>query len=204
MSTVSHRVELRHADVEIRRASRDEIDILCDIDLDASRLFERAGMYLEPASEPEISAADRARWLRCLEAGTVLLAVDAAGEPVGFAAAAMLDDEPYLDQLSVRTKFMRMGVGTALLNAILAMTGDAGGRALWLTTYRHLPWNRAFYERAGFLAVPESECGPEISRELDYQRRWLPLPGQRVVMRKASARGRGRSTLPQQMRSKKP
>ena len=30
----------------------------------------------------------------------------------------------------------------------------AGGEPLWVTTYGHIPWDRPFYERHGFLAVP--------------------------------------------------
>ena len=44
----------------------------------------------------------------------------------------------------------RANVGTALLDASEQMARASGARSLWLTTYRHLPWNRPFYERAGF------------------------------------------------------
>lgn len=124
-----------------------------------------------------------------MEAGTALLASDASGEPIGFAAAGMLDGEPYLDQLSVRTNFMRLGIGTALIDAVASNAARAGSRVLWLTTYRHLPWNRPFYERAGFVAMPEHECGREILEVLRYQRCWLPFPEERVVMRKMLGRG---------------
>jgi GNAT superfamily N-acetyltransferase len=184
MLSAFQRREVWHPDIAIRTASVAEIDTLCAIDLDAATLFERAGLHLELPSDHEFAVAERSRWLRCLAAGTVLLAMDATSEPIGFAAAGVRDDEPFLDQLSVRTKFMRLGIGTVLLNATARMAKDAGGQALWLTTYSHLPWNRPFYERAGFVAVPECECGPEIFRELGYERRWLPSPEERVVMRK--------------------
>jgi GNAT superfamily N-acetyltransferase len=184
MISVLQRRVVRHADIAIRTASVSEIDTLCAIDLDASTLFERAGLHLELPSDHEFAIAERNRWLRCLAAGTVLLAMDATNEPIGFAAAGVRDDEPYLDQLSVRTEFMRLGIGTVLLEATARMAKDAGGRSLWLTTYGHLSWNRPFYERAGFIAIPERECGPDISQELNYERRWLPFPEERVVMRK--------------------
>ena len=173
------------AEIMIRQASTAEIDTLCEIDLDASRLFERAGLRLDLPADHEFLVNERNRWLRSLAAGRALLAVDPTGESVGFAAAGVVDGEPYLDQLSVRTKFMQRGAGTALLNAVASAAADAGAPALWLTTYDHLSWNRPFYERNGFAVVPQRECGAEISAVISYERRWLPSPQERVVMRKA-------------------
>jgi len=46
---------------------------------------------------------------------------------------------------------MRRGVGSALLTAAENSVRAGGARALWLTTYDHLPSNRPFYERAGYV-----------------------------------------------------
>ena len=171
-------------DIVIRPARVAEIDTLCEIDRDASTLFDHAGLSLQFPGGHEFSVKERNCWLRSLAGGRALLAVGAAGEPVGFAAVDIVDDELYLDQLSVRTKFMRQGVGTALLNAAVRAGREAGAPALWLTTYGHLSWNRPFYERAGFVVVPERECGAGIREVLGYARRWLPFPEERVAMRK--------------------
>jgi GNAT superfamily N-acetyltransferase len=159
-----------------------DIDILLSIDDDASALFERAGLQLDVGSQRELVAAERNRWLRCLAAGTVLIARDRSGDEVGFAAVGLRDSEPYLDQLSVRVSAMGHGIGTALLHASIRMAGEAGGRVLWLTTYNHLSWNRPFYERHGFVVVSPEHCGEELQRELLFERRLLPQPGERVVM----------------------
>ena len=172
------------AHVAIRPASVTEIDTLCEIDNDASTLFERAGLYLDLPGDHEFPVNERARWVRSLIAGRALLAMGDDGAPMGFAAADLVDDQFHLDQLSVRTTFMRQGIGTALLNAVVAAARDAASPALWITTYRHLSWNRPFYEREGFVVVPENECGAEIVEVLRYERRWLPFPEERVVMRK--------------------
>jgi GNAT superfamily N-acetyltransferase len=184
MNSVLLRREVLRAEIVIRPASVAEIDTLCKIDLDASRLFEHAGLFLELPSGHEFAVNERNSWLRSLTAGRALLAVSAAGEPVGFAAAGVLDNEPFIDQLSVLTKWMRLGIGTALLNAIVRVSRDSGAPALWLTTYGHLSWNRPFYERHGFVVVPERECGAELRKVLQYERRWLPCPEERVAMRK--------------------
>jgi|KBSMisStandDraft_5_1062788.scaffolds.fasta_scaffold177667_2 GNAT superfamily N-acetyltransferase len=178
------RERLDGAGVEIRIGSPADIDTIAAIDLDASMLFERAGLHLESSNERELSLAERTRWLKCLAAGTVVVARDSSAEDVGFAAVGMRDREPYLDQLSVRVRSMRQGIGTRLLYAAIAVATEEGGTALWLTTYNHLSWNRPYYERHGFVLVSPEGCGEELRSELSFERRLLPRPEERVVMRK--------------------
>lgn len=173
-----------HRGITIRTGSTADIDTLAAIDLDASTLFDRAGLHLDPRSERELSVAERERWLACLAAGTVLIAASRSGEDVGFAAVGMRDGEPYLDQLSVRVSSMGRRIGTTLLYASMTVAMNGGGRLLWLTTYNHLSWNRPYYERHGFVLVSPEQCGEELRRELLFERRLLPGPEQRVVMRK--------------------
>jgi GNAT superfamily N-acetyltransferase len=177
----------QHADFSesrLRAARADEFEILCDIDTDASRLFDQVGLELTPANSLEFTAAERSRWLECLQMGTTFVASGQFGKPVGFAAVRVLDGECYLEQLSVRMSAMRNGIGTALLNAAECLAAETRTRTLWLTTYRHLPWNAPFYERAGFVIVPVTQCGKEMLFELALQRRLLPEPDKRVAMRK--------------------
>jgi GNAT superfamily N-acetyltransferase len=169
---------------EIRFGTEADIDVLCDIDLDAGELFVRNGLDLDLPSDHEFFRNERGRWLRSLASGRALIAVGSDGSAIGFAAMGVRDEEPFLDQLSVRTRFMRLGIGSALLHASEHMARLVRQRTLWLTTYAHLPWNRPFYERTGFVIVPEADWGPEIHREVTHERRWLPCPDKRVVMRK--------------------
>ena len=169
---------------ELRFGTEADLDLLCDIDLDAGMLFVRAGLDLDLPAGHEFFLYERARWLHSLASGRALVATEFDGSAIGFAAAGLRDEEAYLDQLSVRMQFMRRGVGTALLRAVERMARRARQGTLWLTTYAHLDWNRPFYGRAGFAVVPEAECGPEILAEVAYERRWLPCPDQRVIMRK--------------------
>ena len=180
--------------IAYRVARIDELDIICDIDRDASRLFERAGLVMTPTEELELAAVERSRWLACVRSGSTLVAVNRGGEPVGFAALGLLDGAGYLEQLSVRVQAMRQGIGTALLSAIEEMAEKKQAPALWLTTWAHLPWNRPFYEKAGFSLVPEEHWGSEMRQQMAFERRLLPEPEKRVVMRKAL--GLGGATRP--------
>jgi GNAT superfamily N-acetyltransferase len=176
-----------HSPLTIRFASVSELGLLNEIDLDSAVLFEQAGLQMDFSDEHEFAIAERQRWKAAVSAGTTLIAIDARDESIGFAAVGLIDGEPYLAQLSVRARCMRRGVGSALLEAVGTMISDAGGPVLWLTTYSHLPWNVPFYKRRGFELVHEGGWGPEMSRQLSLEQRWLPRPEERVVMRRVMA-----------------
>jgi predicted N-acetyltransferase YhbS len=165
-----------------RTARIDEINLLTDIDDDASALFVRAGLDLDLPPDHEFPAAERARLLRCLQAGTTLLALDGKNAAVGFVAVDWLDGQPYLAQLSVRANFTRLGIGSELLHEGLQIAQGLGGSLLRLTTYSHLPWNRPFYARHGFNVVPQGLFGPDTIAVTSFEQRWLPMPAERVVM----------------------
>jgi GNAT superfamily N-acetyltransferase len=169
--------------VTIRPAAPAEIDLLCAIDDDASRLYERSGLDVNLKSDDAFIVAERARWLESARRGHAFLAVDRDGQGVGFAALGTVDGLPYLDQLSVRLEAMRRGIGRLLLAQAIDWARHHGG-PLWLTTWDHLPYNRPFYERHGFVAVPEAECGPDVLYHLAEERRWLPAPEHRIAMRR--------------------
>jgi GNAT superfamily N-acetyltransferase len=169
--------------VTIRAGTPADLDTMVAIDDDASRLFVEAGLDVEfPAGHPFI-ANERARWRRSLELGHAFVAIDDEAGPVGFAALEIVDGAPYVEQLSVRRAAMRRGTGRRLLAQAISWA-RARGESLWLTTYGHLPWNRPFYEREGFVVVPSADWGAEVAARVAEERS-LPAPDQRVVMRRA-------------------
>ncbi len=159
-----------------------DINELLAIDDDAAALYAAHGLSIDLAPSHPFSRAELARWLHSVELGRAFLAVEHSGLGVGFASLDLVDDEPYLDQLSVRVTTMRRGVGGQLL-AHAAAWARTTGAALWLTTYDHLPFNRAYYEQRGFVVIPESVCSIGIRHHLEEQRRYLPAPSHRIAMR---------------------
>src|SRR3954468_6873531 len=115
-----HARESRSSEFELRPGRPGELETLCEIDTDACVLFERAGFEVELPRDHPYTTAERARWQRCLDAGTTVVAMDARGAAVGFAALDLLDGEPYLEQLSVRDAHTRRGLGSTLLGAAIA------------------------------------------------------------------------------------
>jgi GNAT superfamily N-acetyltransferase len=168
---------------QIRPALSTDVELIRLIDDDATSLFAEHGLAIELAPDHPFARAELARWLASAEQGRAFFALDEAGQPVGFAALDWLDGHPYLDQLSVRRAAMRRGVGGRLLQHVRDWARGAGASELWLTTYAHLPFNRPYYERRGYVVVPEEACGPGIVHHLHEQRLHLPAPAQRVAMR---------------------
>jgi GNAT superfamily N-acetyltransferase len=167
----------------IRPGTPADLDTLVAIDDDAGQLYEQAGLHLElPADHPFV-ANERARWLRSLRSGDTFVAAEDGGAAVGMAVLELLDGAPYLEQLSVRLASMRHGLGRALLGHAVAWAKPRGD-TLWLMTYGHLPWNRPFYERSGFVTVPPAHWGPEMAARAAQEWPFLPASDQRIVMRR--------------------
>jgi GNAT superfamily N-acetyltransferase len=169
--------------IRLGQASPLQVDLLLDIDDDAGQLFSQAGFSFTSPALAAFVAAERARWLSAAEQGRVELALDDAGQALGFVALAFVDGAPYVEQLSVRRRWMRHGVGRMLLARAVAWSEGLGD--LWLTTYAHVPWNGPMYQRWGFERVDERRCGPEIQALLHEQRGALPDPEQRIAMVRA-------------------
>lgn len=168
----------------LRLARTNEIDELGDIDDDAGDLYAEGGLPIELEAGCPFLVEERERWLRAAEREQVFLAVDERDRGLGFAALDVLDGEPYLEQLAVRRSAMRRGIGRQLLHRAFAWAAQKDGGFLWLTTYGHVPWNRPFYQREGFVVVPEADWGRDIAHHVADQRRWLPAPEQRIAMRR--------------------
>lgn len=133
-----------------------------------------------PAVHADGAVADAKRWREAARRGELFFGCDVAGQPVGMLALGVVDDRPYLGQLSVARAWAGRGVGTKLL--ALAKLKTAGAGELWLTTYRSIPWNAPWYRRHGFELVPDADCGPAIRGILAEQRSVLPYPEDRVGM----------------------
>src|SRR6478672_2198616 len=61
---------------------------------------------------------------------------------VGFAIAVEVDGNVHVEEVSVLPAFGARGIGSALLEAVVASADAAGQEAVTLTTFRDVPWNR--------------------------------------------------------------
>lgn len=165
----------------LRAADGDELTKAVAIDDAAGLLFAQAGLAIDLPNEHPFVVAERQRWRRAIDAGQLWFAC-CASEPIGFCALGRAGPLAYLEQLAVRPEHGRRGVGTMLLDLACAYSQRAGDPELWLTTYAHLPWNRPYYERHGFIVIPEARCSSELQAVLAEQRAVLPAPSERIAM----------------------
>ena len=104
-------------------------------------------------------------------------------EPVGFAAASLIDASAHLYELDVLPAHARRGLGRALVLQVACWAREAGFAWLTLTTFRHLAFNGPFYQSLGFEPIPVALQGPEIRATLAQEAQRGLDPDKRIAMR---------------------
>jgi ribosomal protein S18 acetylase RimI-like enzyme len=147
----------------IRDAYPCELDVIGELRLAAYR----AGGFLAPDS----SYAPRLRELGADGLGVVLVAVDSdGGPPIGTVMLQSWPDAGHVVQgpgegeiraLAVRPEGQRVGVGRALLAAVIDRAVRVGIRHLLLFTQPDMAAAQHLYEEAGFGRLPERDWSPE-------------------------------------------
>jgi GNAT superfamily N-acetyltransferase len=151
------------------------------LELDAGRRFADAGLQSiadDPPSGHDVLMAyinDQAAWM----------AVDEHSQAqIGYAVSSVVDGEAHLDQVSVSMAAAGRGVGSLLVSEVFDWAVGRGYDAITLTTFRDLAWNGPLYQRLGFVALTDTECGPQLLQiRTEERRRGIDvLP--RVAMRR--------------------
>jgi GNAT superfamily N-acetyltransferase len=165
----------------IRRAGLGELPKLAQIERSAASLFREAGLaWIADGDTMPPDLLDT-----MCRAGTVWVAVDDTGEPVGFLAAHTLDEQFHVAEVSVARPAQRRGVGAALIAAAADHARTQNFRGLTLTTYRDLPWNGPYYSVLGFVEVNALDAGPGHRRKLRTEAEAGHDTSRRCVMAKA-------------------
>ena len=87
------------------------------------------------------------------------------GVPAGFAIAGRAAGQYWLRELAVDPALGRRGIGTAILATVLDSVRSTDSGAVFLSTFRDVPFNRPFYERRGFAVVEPESAAPELRRQ---------------------------------------
>lgn len=172
--------ELAHP-ITIRPAVADDLPALIEIEVAADKLFEVAGYGKTPgpASINELTSA------RLLLVATPTTEQPSATEqpPVGYLRVEVVDGQSHIEGLSVRPRWMRQGIGTALVSAACDWAAAQGFSTMTLCTFADVPWNGLFYAQQGFreeqVLTPELQ---ELRRREEHA--GLDAMGRRCVMRK--------------------
>jgi 4-diphosphocytidyl-2-C-methyl-D-erythritol kinase len=168
----------------VRRAEADDVPELPSVERRAVTLFEgwEKETGLTPAVLSDVSSLEELEGARA--AGHLWVATTDTGEVVGFVQVVILDGLAHLDEVDVVPEHGRQGVGSRLVDAVCRWAEGAGYPAITLSTFRDVPWNRAFYERHGFRADEALAERPEHGALVAAER----VRGLRVDLRLLMAR----------------
>ncbi|MEJ7583128.1 MAG: GNAT family N-acetyltransferase [Acidimicrobiales bacterium] len=164
--------------ITIRPAHPSDADELRRIERLAGERFREVGLELVADDEPE-SAETLATYAR---AGRSWVAVGFDGEPVGYVLVDVVDGCAHVEQMTVRPDHQRAGVGRSLMDRVRDWATASQRRAVTLTTFAHVPWNRALYEHLGFRVLAPAELGPELIALRDAEAAHGLDPALRVCM----------------------
>jgi GNAT superfamily N-acetyltransferase len=146
----------------IRFASGEDVARMIAIEVASGELFRGVGMDAiaddDPGTPGELA--------RALDSGIGWVATDGdrggnndvvTGYLLAESLDELLDEEAgrslFIAQVTVDPVFGRRGIGAALIETAAEWARSQGLDALALTTFRDVPWNRAYYERLGFEVV---------------------------------------------------
>ena len=161
----------------VRLGEPDDIPVLQAIEKKARTVYASLPGFEFVAASPPI-AADR------LMSGTAFVA-EVSKSPIGFSLVQPMDGALYLANISVLPDTSRRGIGTSLLERIIAHARASHATAVTLATFCAPPWNGPWFRRHGFTTMPESEIGAGLrailtrhAGFLDMETRetlWLPI-----------------------------
>jgi len=164
----------------IRAPRPDEIRLLPQIENTADRRYARAGLR-RVLSMPPASVAS-------LEHGRHHSMLWVAASPfnrvVGFALMKLVGGKAWLDQLSVLDDWQGQGFGAALIDRTAVTARARGFDALFLSTYRDVPWNKPYYERRGFMEEPRARWPRAFRLQFMVENSHGHPPWRRTIMRR--------------------
>ena len=99
----------------------------------------------------------------------IWVALAGSDVPVGFAMVTSVDNQAHLDELNVLPGYGRRGIGTELVGAVTIWARDNGFSVLTLITFKHLPWNAAFYEKLGFVRLRGTELAAGLASLIEEE-----------------------------------
>jgi RimJ/RimL family protein N-acetyltransferase len=164
----------------LRRASAEECDALAALEEAADVRFAGTAvgtpeLFAGPPVSPETLRAARA-------AQALWIAADVKDAPVGFALFERSADGVHLEELDVLPEHGQRGLGSRLLQAVLAQAFEEGAARVTLNTFRAVAWNAPFYARRGFVELAEADWPPAVAERVASEAARGMRPADRVVM----------------------
>jgi len=149
---------MRNGEIIIRRGEMQDIPWLAPIERAATGRFRG-----HPAFEPfwnqhfpdELFAEhvrDRTLWVATID----------DSPPIGMAFTSEIDGNAHLEEIDVHPNVSGKGVGSELLEAVVAIARVSGYRAITLSTLTDVKWNAPYYAKRGFRILAPHELTPGL------------------------------------------
>jgi len=149
----------------IRKPRSSDIPALANVERSAAEIFRTANLDFlvdNPTVDPYLLVA-------MANANHLWIAADKFDQPIGFAGGEFLDGNFHIVEVSVARDSQGMGIGKALMAAMVEQIRWEGFKAMTLTTFRDLPWNAPWYARLGFFEVNAQEMGRTYEEILEIE-----------------------------------
>jgi GNAT superfamily N-acetyltransferase len=163
----------------IEAAAVEHLRAIPAIEQAAASLFSEDDLPVEL----RLLVTEHAALHKAQRAGRLWVALSQNRQPVGFALTDIVDGHAHLDEMDVHPEHTRRGLGTKLLQTVIAKAREQNHVALSLVTFRHLPWNAPFYEKFGFTRLAAADLGPEMKSLLAEERAAGLNSDDRIAMR---------------------
>lgn len=144
----------------IRTATSTDLPALQQIEIAAGEPFRSIGMDTV-ADDPPPTLDELNDFLTV---GKIWVHTDANDVPLAYVHVEIVDDAAHIEQLSVHPLHARRGIGARLIDVVAHWASTHGLRSVTLTTFVDVPWNAPYYERLGFVRLPESALTPGLVR----------------------------------------
>lgn len=166
---------------QLRSMVRGEESRLHEIDRQAAGLFAAVAVA-DIAAIADRPSMPLVQFVVMLSGCTVIVACNRQGLAVGFIAADRVGDDLFIRELSVAPDHGRLGVGSALLRAIISHGRQNAVRACLLSTFRDVAFNAPFYRKHGFVELPLADASPTIRQRFEEEIPAGIRPGLRLLM----------------------
>lgn len=165
--------------IRIRLASADEIHKVAPLEHAAAEMYREIGMDAiaddAPPAESEL--------LQAVEEQRLWFAVE-YGVLKAYLLGDYLPQSLHIDQVTVHPDASRRGLGALMIESVSADPRSKERGLITLTSFANVPWNAPYYERIGFIDIPESEWPEGVAEKVAAERGTDLAAWPRVVMQR--------------------
>ncbi|AXQ23374.1 GNAT family N-acetyltransferase [Acinetobacter wuhouensis] len=150
----------------IRRTESSDIEQLIDVEKSATQAFSSIPDLKWLIDAPVLSAETHYELITHVYAFSV---VNEQDQVVGFLYAEKQDQDFYIIEFDVRSDLQRQGIGRKLIEHAITFATTENFKAITLTTFIDVTWNRPFYEKLGFIILESYEQPDYLKQTLENE-----------------------------------